>query len=453
MKRIVEHRIYGKGIVLRERYGGEQLYVKFQDDIERWVNFKNVSFSSREFNNNGKIDPISGDINSQLFETTVVNNITEKNHPYKRFISRLIIESLRMGIFPEKFVREFTFGRDDELNFIKDWLNESNEGALIISGEYGIGKTHLLDFLKSKLVEEYWAISMIQFDSVSLPLNKPKIIYENMINNFKYKNGNFKDFLEELVSSERVSLIENHNYLNVMINRIRNRTDHNSCWLWIKGKLHNTGSQIGLPPIYTYATAANIFCYILSGIGYALKEVLNYKGLVLLFDEAENIDPYWYTSYQREKGWNFLKGLILMANNSDFLLNENINQIISKNEITIEHWGEKSELQYYYRRPLRYLYAIPCGIKLIFAFTYNKALFNMNLFKNLKKFRLESLDKDALEKIALKISELYKLAYNLKNLIPLNFSFLNETLNLDSVRMYIKGVVEYLDLKRFNSKK
>ncbi|MHA1195951.1 MAG: BREX system ATP-binding domain-containing protein [Promethearchaeota archaeon] len=450
MKKIIQHAVYGKGIVLKKRFYGSQILVEFEDGIQRWINAKDV------------FDPFDNILKTDRFQPKTLNNQSEKKSeikwdelnrvdPYEKFISRSIIESLRMGIFIDKFIERFTFGRKNEVNFVKNWLNNDSDGALIISGDYGIGKTHLLKYLEKKLVEEEWATSMIQFDSVSLPLNKPKNLYEAIIENFRYPRGSFKDFLKELAMNNRSYLLDNHLYIKAILNRIREGKIEDYCWLWIKGKLHHTGTTKGLPPIYTYSTASNIFCYILSGIGYALKHVLGLKGFIILFDEAENIDPYWYTTYQRKKGWNFLRGLILMAKNSEFLLNEEINQILAKNQTTIELWGAISQLQYYSKRPLRYLWNIPCSVKLIFAFTYNEALFSSPPLKNLKILDLKNLDVEALDQIAEKILEIYKKAYGINESLRLSKSFLRETLNLDSVRLYIKGVVEYLDLKRFSS--
>jgi len=43
---LVEHRIYGKGKIRKKRFGGFELYVEFEDGIERWVRRDEVRFLS-----------------------------------------------------------------------------------------------------------------------------------------------------------------------------------------------------------------------------------------------------------------------------------------------------------------------------------------------------------------------------------------------------------------------
>ncbi|MBO3757598.1 MAG: DUF2791 family P-loop domain-containing protein, partial [Candidatus Brockarchaeota archaeon] len=113
--------------------------------------------------------------------------------------ARKIIEALRLGIVPQKYVEEFTFGREKEIKQIKSWLSNEDESSLILVGEYGVGKTHILEYLYSYLLKDNWAVSIVNLDPNELPFHKPKRVYEAIISSFRFgKNRNFRDFLKEI---------------------------------------------------------------------------------------------------------------------------------------------------------------------------------------------------------------------------------------------------------------
>ncbi len=445
---IIGHDIYGVGKVLKKRYSGLELYVHFNDGIPRWVK----SFDT---------EPYIGDDNStneleieQILEKKIIPKeelkagqilITQEINQ-QMLDARRIIEALRLGISPNDFIEKFTFGRKKETEYINNWLNNSNKGSLIISGEYGVGKSHFLEYIKLVAINNNWAVSLVEFDNNELPLHKPKAIYERIIKSFKYQNGNFRDFLKEIANNPRNSLLKTHVHLNDMIRRIIDRIDWEYCWRWIYGYLEHAGPQASLPPIYFYSTGANIISYILSGIGFAAKKILGLNGFLILFDEAENIEPYWYTKYQIRKGWNFLKGLILMANNNKDLLSEGFREIITKPR---ECRGVITNLQYYFSQRFRYLWKNPCWVKLLFAFTPNDELFKTQPLKKIEVTELNHLGFDTLQEIASEIAYIYKQAYNFKTdkKVPLNF------LKKKSTRFFIKSIVEILDLIRFHPQK
>lgn len=453
----VNHNFYGAGKVLKSRYAGAEVFVEFDSGISRWI--KNKDIDHGEFVNkilkrentdfvlnsqdNGEVRGEKLEEKTESIETNQINNQARAN-----------IEALRMGLFPDNNIEDFTFGRKKEKEFIQNWLNNSNEGSLIITGAYGIGKTHFLEYIDQISLKDNWAVSLLEFDSNSLPLNKPKLLYEEVMRSFKYKNGDFKDFLREVAESPDYILMKDHTHLFTMIKRIRNETDFDYCWKWIYGSLEHAGPQAYLPPIYKYSTAANIFCYILSGIGYAAKEVLGLNGFMILFDEAENIDPYWYSSYQRVKGWNFLEGLISMSKNSkDLLLDKPFREISVPNRKSKELRGKLTNLQYHNRLPYQYIWKIPCYVRIVLGFTPYEALLNRRPLNQLKRLELNQLDHNALQQIATEIATFYYQAYNfIADETRLNLP--SELLKTyDSTRLYIKSLIEILDLIRFHPNK
>ncbi len=77
------------------------------------------------------------------------------------------IESLRMGIPPNGYVRHFTVGRESEINQLLGRLRKPQIGALLLKANYGSGKSHLLRFLRETALEEGYAVSSVTLDSKS----------------------------------------------------------------------------------------------------------------------------------------------------------------------------------------------------------------------------------------------------------------------------------------------
>ena len=133
----VKHATYGIGGVQQTRFGGFEMFVEFEDGILRWIRQDELEF-------------LSGDTPVQ---TVGITEPIEPVLPEERFEARKIIEALRLGIVSHGQVDEFTFGRDKAIGQIKEWLNTQNRRSLIISGEYRVGKTHLLDYFYSSVLK------------------------------------------------------------------------------------------------------------------------------------------------------------------------------------------------------------------------------------------------------------------------------------------------------------
>jgi len=491
---IVEHRVYGRGKVQKKRFGGFELYVEFEDGISRWVRSDEVIF---------------------LSETPTLKK-HEPSRPIlseEQFKARQIIEALRLGVVPPEYVESFTFGRGEEIKQIKSWLDNSSKGSLIIVGEYGAGKTHLLEYIYFFALSNNWAVSMVKIDPNEAPFHKPKVVYQKIISSFRFKsrNGNFREFLRSIAFSTKgkrindycfhekfeikeyredgcliycplhdttiregadlckgckyyylnvqpfhpVYELREHEYLGKVIEKIRNRTDDEHMWEWIEG---NSASYYSYPQMYEHSTCANVYCYILSGIGWAAKNILGLNGFLILFDEAESVEPYWHTSYQNSKAWNFLTGIILMTNNDKRLLEDlecidGIDYRYSWSGYPQGLWGKYTGLQYCGYNRLPFIWKIPCYVKSIFTFTKSEIL-DKEPLNNLTKLEIEHLDNESLMKISSTIINLYQKAYNfqLKNR-DLSIKKLFNLIPKEKHRLFIKGIIESLDLLRFHPDK
>ena len=432
MPQLIEHRIYGKGEVIERRYRGFELRVKFNNEILRWVRRDEVRF---------------------LTETPVLSKpeVQEPVMPKEQFKARQMIEAFRLGIVPHEHVEEFTFGRDEEIERIKNWLNQPKEEPQVLIGEYGSGKTHLLEYIYSIALKNNWAVSLVELDPQELPFHKPKRIYEAIINSFRFqKDGyqcDFREFLRAIAKSSHFYKLDEHQYLGKAIRKLRSGEDKEYLWEWIEG--HPTwGYPGGCPRMYDKATCANIYCYILSGIGWAAKNIFGLDGFLILFDEAESVEPYWFSYYQNNKVWNFLKGLVLMTNNDERLMREVYENNFFEHQTYKGWWGYETDLQYCGYSRLPFLWKNPSHVKIAFAFVPHWVLDYREPLNTIPRIKIENIEEEFLEEILEKISSVYEKAYNTPN-----NNNIFEKLPKDNIRMFIKAAVEAFDLIRFHPHK
>ena len=197
--------------------------------------------------------------------------------------------------------------------------------------------------------------------------------------------------------------------------------------------------------MYNYSTCGNIYCYILSGIGWAAKNILGLDGFLIQFDEAESVDSFWHTSYQNNKSWNFLKGLVLAGSDDSVSLKEVSMNKFYKHSLYKGWWGYHSDLQYCGRFRLPFTWRVPCNLKILFAFTPDDEMFEIEPLKSTRKFEIGPIGMEYFENIAEKIISVYDLAYDFQA-----DSRVFEYVPKDNTRRFTKGLVEALDLTRFH---
>lgn len=81
--------------------------------------------------------------------------------------ARRVIESLRKGIPPDGFVRDFTVGRREEIKELQRHLSDTGGTALLLKANYGAGKSHLIRFIREEALEQRFAVSVVTLDSSS----------------------------------------------------------------------------------------------------------------------------------------------------------------------------------------------------------------------------------------------------------------------------------------------
>ncbi len=426
--RIVLHSKYGQGVVKNSRHKGFELQVTFEDGLTRWVR-------SDELIEKRIKAPISS--SKPDFSPVITSDVN--------FKSRRMIESFRLGIVPDDCVEEFTFGREDETRCVMDWLNSSEESVLLVIGGYGTGKSHLLNYARGCALKAGFAVAYIETDPNESPFHKPKRIYGRLAKTLRFVSlynkqiRGFRDFLKEAIAN---GAFEDHIYFKHLIGK---SSDEN-LWNWIEAvesnirpwcEYPNSDKYAWLPALYDSQISANIYCYLLSALGWAARKMLNLKGMLLIFDEAESIGMYYY-NYQFGKGCNYVKALIRTADDYDDLLSSP-----RKTGLDYSRMGDS------FRTP--FLYRQPSSLKLLFAFTNTHVLQPVSELRTATRIDLKPLEDEVLYDVFEHICLHYGYAYDFIEEDPIIDSIFQRVANQGGrTRFFVKGSVEALDLARLS---
>lgn len=433
MSQRVNHSKYGNGTVVGQISGSFMLLVKFDNGITFYVR-KDETQKIEEYK----------DQEAALPEAKL-KNIDQRSPQDAAFI-----ENLRLGISPND-VSNFTFGRDSELSQIDDLINRETSNSIIISGDYGSGKSHLIECIKQKYLNQGFAVSSFQLDPNECPLHKPRRVYSKIVKMISAQRSGKIIGLRELMKEyaiRRFPPLENE-YLDHVMEICQNDGSLSElAFDWIEGEGPYGFSSL---PLYDDAPSANIYCSILGGITKLVRN-FGFKGLIIMLDEAEQLRGSWYAQYQFLKGINFFAGLSLSASASPMLdekprTNPNPPPTI---------FGPKSGLPYSARKTIKYHEPLSPTFKMIFAFT-NLNFLQGVLLERLGKpttIQLTQLEDNAKEDLLDALYAIYKRAYpsfNYDNVSTLIDDLISSSLYSENVRILNKAFIEALDIIRYRS--
>lgn len=438
MSTVVSHPVFGEGEVLDSRWRRTEFLVRFRTGLQLWVAAARLHFAY------------------------------QPSEPIAQLPARRIVEAFRLGIVPRQDVSEFTFGRAAEAGKVRELLHaltEGNGNSLVIEGDYGTGKTHLLEYIYCQALQMRLVVSRVEFDPVEVTPNRPKRMYRELVHNLCWlgrdeempeltREYGFRDLLCRATGLD----MGDHVFFAPVLKRLtqfqkrRTRTADAELrrevfWQMIEGEStkeyaiqHNAPYRIwggyAIPALYDFSTAGDYYCYILSGLSYICRQ-LGLNGLVVLIDEAETVTHLWdIIAYTR--GMSFIEGLIRTAQNDPELKAVNTRLIHNRMRPT----------PYIYREP--YILLVIATTPKPFDYTYLKMTNHAHQRLTLNPFREHEL-REAFERLI----AIYQRAYP-------GF-VLHETLRqelweqasrrrTEGIRYFVKFCVEALDLSRFSSR-
>lgn len=428
---MVSHPVFGEGEVLDSRWRGTELLVKFQSGLRLWLPTRRVRLVAR-------------------FDGVFEEPGRSRFHRVDRIQACRMVEAFRLGIVPHQDVEAFTFGRDKEVAAIDAALMGLSQGrgdVYLVEGEYGTGKTHLLEYLHHRALKAGMVTSLCQFDPQEVSPHRPKRVYREVVHNLRYiRDGREHGFRDLLRQAGELDLAD-HVFLGPVLAKLRRldpaHTEAEVFWQWIEGEStkeyatdaqgrHRVRGGQRIPALYDFSTAADFYCNIFSGLSWIARQ-LGLKGLVLLIDEAETVTHLWDIIYLT-KSVNFMEGLVRTAQNDPEL--KRISDRMIHNRV----------------RPVPYVYR-DTSLLLVFATTPSPYDYGYIRMANRvqRKIELSPLEDRALVDLFATLVVLYQRAYPGFDLSELNQKKLFRAAlqhGADGVRSFIKFCVEGLDVAR-----
>lgn len=462
----VSHPVFGSGELLsiRKSSAGTQIecLIRFDSGLQLWIPSNRIQGLDEEFK-----------------EGIAEDGVILKGEALKIKAHRMI-EAFRLGIVPTQDVSDFTFGREREINLISLALTSlfnGQGGTIIFEGEYGSGKSHLLEYIRAQALKKNFIVSSVELSTEETQPARPKRVYRELIANLRFLSDNqqsivdaersvsnnhvesgFRDFMRNAVKRYTPPAylgISDHIFFSPVLKRLSKIDDHSLkaevFWQWIEAestKEYAIGTTTKtdkfsapyrisggwkIPALYDFSTAADFYCYLISGLSF-LSRNLNYNGLVLLLDEVETVAFLW-DNFIYERGINFLEGLIRMSQNDPSL--KHISKHLIHNQV----------------RPTPYIYK-DAYVLLVLAMTQEPAALRLkNLCHNC--ITLSTLNKENLQACFETLVKYYSIAFPAFTLLDqTKKTILNNALKYqdNGIRFFLKFVVESLDTLRLNRK-
>lgn len=229
-----------------------------------------------------------------------------------------ILNALRMGVIPNVVLDELVVGRSFEIEEMTHMLNgiksEGNSSVKFIKGEYGSGKTFLMDLVKQKAVSEGFVVASIAITG-GFNFSKFDNLYTEIMSHLeiqsvsKNRGTSFEEIFENWIKSikkekamntatkdiqEVISILNEYNasFAIVLMTYIRAKISNKNelasiAAAWIKGDKnvsHELKKQLNVKGSVDIENAINIFRGFISLLG-----LIGYSGLIVFVDELELI--------------------------------------------------------------------------------------------------------------------------------------------------------------------
>jgi len=432
----VYHQGLGEGKVVDTRWRGMHLLVEFANGLTLWMNREALKLFTPVERKKPPPQP---------------RHIPTKGGDFR---SRRMIEAFRLGVVPSLAISDFTFGRDRELREVEqafEGFSRKGGEVLAIEGEYGSGKTHLLDYILSWALRQGYAVGRAELDRFDVTPYRPKHIYRELARTLKFIQGDEEiGFKEILRKAKGMKLPSPHFFLSKALWLLSQDEDGPALWDWIGGEEVGRGlldylRYWRLPVLLDHTPAVDIYCYLLSGLGYLIRS-LGGKGLVLLIDEAETLFHLWWTPYQRI-GLYLFRGLVGTALNLPQLTAVKKGNGARDPSLNVG-WVDEEGYIHSGMRPFPYLYQRPSHIFLVLSYTPSSSPYYQGIEELVHQGRtisLSPLSTSDYSRMLEKVIELYSRAFPSFRVDQGVKSLLTRDLREKGVRMFLREAVELLD--------
>ncbi len=326
---IVNHPLFGRGIVQELRNAARETVVRFDSGIRAVVQASMLTVLREGAPSSGgaaRHEPMA----ASLSETP------RSPENLRRLEARHTIEALRYGLVPSKRIRELSAGLADGSESLHQAINEvegSGGDVRIVLGEYGTGKSHFFELAAHEALERNFLVATASLDVREVPPNRPQRIYNALVRSLRYPDspdaGTLEPLLNRIVNQDSLyaaimekaqstifrSVLYNYSLmrkaggepLDLLMDWISGEKVHIKS---VRGAMPAKSKDFPSPALSMMTTAADQYCYLLNGWGWMAREA-GYAGLAVLLDESEHYSLL--NERGQERADNFFKAMIYTA--------------------------------------------------------------------------------------------------------------------------------------------
>lgn len=220
------------------------------------------------------------------------------------------IEALRLGVVPFAHARDYTVGRDVDLARLEELLR-TGQGMRIVRGDYGVGKTHLLDVLEQVARAAGSVTSRVALDPREVSLSHPLRLYRAVLNGLRFPDGTVGSldplFQRLETGGDRVHRLVNGPFSRFLSPALFARrtgdmdlidllTDYVEGYPMDVGEVNSRLARAGwrgdrVLAMSDFRTYGRMYVHLLGTLASWLRDA-GFKGLVVLFDEMERADVF-----------------------------------------------------------------------------------------------------------------------------------------------------------------
>lgn len=184
----VEHPLHGVGVVESWRRGGRVAVVRFERQplpIElpaRELGLHSATPAAHQ--DRAAAQALSGRLGAAL------------SGSFEQGSAMLTLEAMRLGVVPSAQLDAYTVGRDFEMSLVDGDLEATRQygGAVrAFLGDYGVGKTHLLELVLHRALEKNFLTARVVLDPEETSPAHPKRVYRAAVRSLQYPDRPFEE--------------------------------------------------------------------------------------------------------------------------------------------------------------------------------------------------------------------------------------------------------------------
>ncbi len=217
------------------------------------------------------------------------------------------IEALRLGVVPLSRVETYTVGREAELAALHGLLGDGG-GLRLLFGDYGHGKTHLIELFEHQARQAGFATARATLDPAEVPPSHPRRLYRALMSGFRCPDAadcSPLPLFERLAESDAHLDPKGRRYSRFLTPALRAHRERTNSDLpgklldYVQGEpvdIEDLNQRAGymdwtherMLALSDFRTYGRLYAHLIGTWATWCRDA-GYKGLVVLFDEVERV--------------------------------------------------------------------------------------------------------------------------------------------------------------------